>query len=203
MRSRGRRLRWLRVGVGVCVLLTATSVTGCRDSRGESRPERGGPMVVNNRQGSALTRPLGSKFTEGVQVLFLEGKDAATITSVDLVGDPGIKLLGALVLPPPRALGAFQFLDQWPPEQMDGVDFSTVVPAVGARVGTQAETDEGWELLLGIGVDQEGYLSRRQIRVGYVVDGIDYYVDLPTELAICTDKRFEKNGRCPFVDSNK
>ena len=156
-------------------------------------------MIANDPQGSSLTRPVGTRFTEGIQVLELGGDKPGTIDRVEFVGDQAVKLLGAWVLPPSRAIGAVQFLQDWPPKADFGVDLSRAVPAEGTRISPQSEDSASWELLLGVEVTQEGHWTHTAIRVTYEVDGDRYRVDLPTELTVCTDVKFEVDGHCPTM----
>ena len=182
----------LRLGLPLCMTLALGVLVACNEPQA-------GPMVVGSEQGSALTRPVGTELTEGVQVLWLEGDEPGTLKKVELVGgEEGVQLIGAEVLPPPRKAGAIQFLVGWPPQQTQEIDLSTAVPAEGARIGTESESEEGWELLLGLRVVKDGFWHRRFIRVTYQVGDDEYRVDLPTTLTLCTTEKYEVDGHCPF-----
>ena len=178
------------------LLVAALALAACDEGDDPTGYERG-PMIVGSAQGSSITRPVGSVFTDGIQVLTLGGDEPGKLTKVEVVGDGGVELVGAKVLPPPRELAAVQFLEGWPPQGTGDVDLGAAVPAIGAEVGTAAENPQGWELLLGLRVVEEGRWTRRAIRVTYTVGDKTYRVDLPTELVVCTSEKYEVEGRCP------
>jgi hypothetical protein len=124
------------------------------------------------------------------------------LDDIELIGDDGIELIGAKIAPPPppppRPLASTQLVKRWPPVQKGSFDPSTLVDAVGARIGSSADEPMGWELFIGIRVAEEGMLHRSGIKVIYHIGSSHYATTIPGELMICTSERYEVDGRCPF-----
>ena len=74
----------------------------------------GGPLNEPPAHGWATTEPVGATFTDGLEVLYLNGHEDAVITSVSLIGGKGLKLLGARLVTPDRQRASAQKL-AWPP----------------------------------------------------------------------------------------
>jgi hypothetical protein len=116
-----------------------------------------------------------------LEVLRLEGSSSATIETVELVGAPQIQLLGAVLLPPGRELGSIQVVYRWPPRDRD-IQESDLIPAEGATIdGNKA----GWELFLGLRVEEVGQADRAGVKVEYTVDGERFATVLPAFLRVC------------------
>jgi hypothetical protein len=169
-----------------------------RDGQGGPPDKGAGPMRVGNPAGSSLTAAEGTVFTDGFQQLAMDDGFTGRIDSVELVGDPGVRLLGAMIAPPPRRTALEQIIWSWPPTTAIGFDPSTAVPAEGAEIGSLEDEPMGWELLLGLKVEEPGKHTRRAIRVTYEVGEDLYRVDLPTYLTVCTGPEYETRGRCAF-----
>ena len=123
----------------------------------------------------------------------------AIIDDVRMLGDDGLEIIGVKLAPPPRPLGSSQLINKWPPRQAGSFDADTLVDAQGATIGPAVGDDEmGWELLIGIRVVAEGVHKRDAIVVDYRVGDRLYSDELPAELVVCTDKKYERDGFCPF-----
>jgi hypothetical protein len=155
-----------------------------------------GPLSNTVAHGWETTMPVGSVFTDGLEVLHLDGHQPAVINSVTMVGDKGIQLVGASLATPERDFGAFQQLKDYPPTNRRLGD---LIPAEGASITPFAQDKIGWELLLGIKVVDDGYHVRDGIIIEYTVAGHDYRVFDPAQLVVCTSEEFYGgHRRCPF-----
>ena len=110
----------------------------------------------------------------------MKGASSATVTSVELVGDPGVLLQGAMLAGSGR-VGAIQVLHSWPPRDRD-LDESRLVPAVGATI---TDDPAGWELLVGMTAAEAATVDRLGINVGYDVAGVQHETFLPAFVRIC------------------
>lgn len=160
----------------------------------------GGPLSQPPEHGWATYASVGATFTDGLEVLYLEGDREAVIRNVELVGNDGLELVGAHLAPPGRKLAAIQRIDGWPPldpdlpETRDAID-ATITPT---RTGDWKQ-EQGWNLLVGVRVTEAGYLIRDGIRITYEVGGREYERELPAELVVCTSREMlNRNGDCPF-----
>jgi hypothetical protein len=154
------------------------------------------PLTKGPPHGWTTTMPVGSVFTDGLEVLQLGGHEPAVITSISLVGNAGLQLVGASLATPERDVGSIQQLKGYPPRNPH---IPRIIPAVGATITPRAQDHIGWELLLGIKVTREGYLSRDGIVIEYSVAGRDYRTFEPAQLAVCTSSDYYRGHRdCPF-----
>jgi hypothetical protein len=177
------------VAAGLATVLVAA---GCGGQPGIDR----GPLSNTVAHGWATTMPVGSVFTDGLEVLHLDGHEPAVINSVTMVGDEGIQLVGASLATPERDFGAFQQLKDYPPTNQK---LGELIPAAGASITPFAQDKIGWELLLGIKVVDDGYHVRDGIVIEYTVAGEDYRVFDPAQLVVCTSEAFYSGRkRCPF-----
>lgn len=181
--------------VAVAILVTATTVAAVRLSANEPGP---GPMHVPRAHGWSYTFPQDVTFTDGLEVLKIKGAESATITSVSFVGDPELTLVGAFVAPPPRRQMAVQVIPEWPPRAQSVFDAATLLPAEGARIRPNAESSQGWELLLGVQVTEPGIFKRDSVEITYEVNGHEFSASFPAQLTVCTGVEYEVDGRCPF-----
>ena len=138
--------------------------------------------------GTLARGPVGTRFTDGFDVLFLDGDAPAEIVSVSSVGgDEGLRFLGAMIAGPERRLAGWSQLPGYPPtepglRQPIGADGATVEPVSQTRKGM------GYELLLGYEVIDEGALTARTaVEVVYRVDGKDYLWRSESQLVYCPE----------------
>lgn len=185
--------RGIWIGV-VSLLLALPSVTTLVGDSARVRSD--GPMGVPNQHGYALSLPVGAEFTDGMELLRLDGGRDAVIEDVQLVGADGLELLGAKVTPPPRGLAAISTFRSWPPRHRL-LDETKFVDAIGATV--PARTSRPWELLIGLRVTRAGHAIRRAVAVTYRVGDERHRVEFPAKIKVCAGKSFQtKRGRCPF-----
>jgi len=178
-----------RAAAAVAVAIVAS---GCAD-----RPLFDSEPLSNaNPHGWATTMPVGSVFTDGFEVLHLDGHEPAVIKSVTMVGDPGIELVGASLATTERDIGAIQQLKGYPPSNPH---IPRIIPAAGASITPFAQDEIGWELLLGVKIVDEGYLVRDGIIIEYSVGGEDRRAFDPAQLVVCTSEEYYRGHRdCPF-----
>ena len=131
-------------------------------------------------------------FTDGLEVLRLKGASSARITDVSLIGSHRIALLGAVLLPPGRQLGAVQVVDSWPPEDRE-IDESALVEARGARID---DDPAGWELLLGLKLTNGRAADRFGVRIEYETHGATHLAVLPAFLRICASTPPRASAAC-------
>jgi hypothetical protein len=171
--------------------------TSCTEIGGPSEPSgaEGGPIGATNPHGWAVTRPVGTVFTDGLETFELNGDQPAVIKSVELIGEDGLELVGFSLVRPEREL-TMQIMDGYPPRDPE-LDQSLVIPGEGATI---TPTKRTWELLLGIKVTEPGYLVRDAVRIHYTAGGEAYTRTRPAQLVVCTSPTQEINGRCPFPE---
>lgn len=189
--------RKLAVTLAAVVAGGAAGLAGLSNVVEEERPATG-PLQLPNSHGWATTAAVGDPFTDGMEVLRLTGDQDAVIEAVTMVGDDGLKLVGAKLAPPSRGIGAIQYHDAFPPKDDPDLGDVRLVDAVGGTVTPLGEDSAGWELLLGVEATREGYLVRTGVRIDYRVGDEQYTALLPANLAVCTSARHERRGRCPL-----
>ena len=157
-----------------------------------------------NTHASGVKAEAGEAFTDGMDVVMLKGKHNATITSVELVGDREIKLVGFKLATPERialgGMGSIQHMP-WPPKDRD-LPPESVVPGVGTTITPLVVTKDGptgsYELLLGHKVEEEGYFVRRGFWINYTADGEEYRQYYPAVMSICAGDAHAKRKFCPL-----
>jgi hypothetical protein len=176
----------------VAAVALAIVASGCTDRP----PFDSEPLSNANPHGWATTMPVGSVFTDGFEVLHLDGHEPAVIKSVTMVGDPGIELVGASIATTERDIGSIQQLKGYPPSNPH---IPRIIPAAGASITPFAQDEIGWELLLGIKIVDDGYLVRDGIIIEYSVGGEDRRAFDPAQLVVCTSSAYYRgHSRCPF-----
>ena len=170
----------------LCCLLTILALGACEGRSLLGLPaaddlRRAGPLRVPNPHAWGQAVDAGDPFTDGLEVLRLKGAPSATVTSVELVGDPGVSLTGAMLAGPGRGMGALQVIHSWPPRDRD-LDESRLVPAVGATI---TDDSAGWELFVGMTAAEAATVDRLGINVGYDVAGVQHETFLPAFVRIC------------------
>lgn len=151
-------------------------------------PVAGGPMRVLGAHGSLLRGQVGTRVTDGLDVLFLDGEQPAEVLAVRSVGgEEGLRFLGARLAGPERRIAAWSQLPGYPPSKPA---MGELVDAVGAVVLPREETPRrmGYELLLGYEVvDDSEPVWRSAIEVVYRVGGEDYLWQSPSMLVYCPE----------------
>lgn len=172
------------------LLASLALLTGCTGSDGVGAPgedaKDGGPLREPNRHAYVVTGPEGKQFTDGFEVLYLNGAAPAEIVSVESVGgDSAFKFLGAQLAGPRRKYGAVQETPGFPPTDPA---LGPIVDAEGATVEPRAKTRQriGYELLLGYEVIDDSTLAQRTaVEVTYRVGGDTYKWTSPGVLVYC------------------
>ena len=166
-------------------------LTGC-----EFVERTDGPIDGVSGHGYSFSHSAGEAFTDGFEVLDVEGDEPATVESVELLGSRGFDLLGAMFVGPGREIGAIQLLFHWPPVPQD-FGGAEIIEAEGATLSTESENSWGWELLVGMSAAREGRVTRDGVAVSYTVGGVRYRAELRGEIIVCSSPRSQDNqGRC-------
>ena len=184
-----------------CLVLAAVGVlvgaglVACASGAPTNEVRTDGPIQAGPPHGFAISRPVGAEFTDGFEVLYVDGSVPAQIESVDFVGAEGLELLGAYVVGEAREVAAVQVLDAWPPSPASfGVEH--LDEAIGSTLAPASRTSRGTELLLGIRVVGPGVARRDALEVGYRVGDESFLVTIPAQLTVCTDPGQEVRGHC-------
>jgi hypothetical protein len=177
-----------RCAPAAAAVVATAALVGCS---GGPPPE--GPLMKPNRHAWAMSVEPGQAFTDGVETLELPGSVDGVLHSVELVGDEAIDLVGVKLVKPGRKWASIQSAG-WPIHDPD-IKPHEVVPAEGATFTPRGKDPQGWELLIGLKVDEPGYFVRKGVVVHYSVGGEDYRQFYPAVLAICTDGTPRK--KCP------
>jgi hypothetical protein len=143
--------------------------------------------------GSTYTLPQGTVFTDGLEVVFLEGENPAVIDSVELKGE-GLELIGLSLATPDRPGGVIRRMKGYPPRDPE-LPPEVIVPATGATI--EPGKDNAYEILLGLKVTGQGHLINEGFWLNYTVDGKEFRDWYAYEIAVCTDKSLETQGHCP------
>jgi hypothetical protein len=169
-------------------VLAAAALAGCSGGAPEE-----GPLRKPNPHAWAMSVEPGEAFTDGVESLQLPGNVDGVLRGIELVGDEAIDLVGVKLVKPGRKWASIQSAG-WPVDDPD-IKPHEVVPAEGATFTPRGKDPQGWELLIGMKVDEPGYFVRKGVVVHYSVGGEDYRQYFPAVLAICTDGTPRK--KCP------
>jgi len=143
---------------------------------------------------------VGQVFTDGLEMLVVEGDEPITIREVSLTGaDPQLELVDAKVAGEERTLN-FAYDPAFPPAEMDLGPLSpaegmVLAPRSQQRTGKDGFTD--YELLLGIRVTEPGVWKRTGVRILYDVGDRRYVWNSPAELITCTKDYSEDGESCP------
>lgn len=184
----GTRMRRPRVVMaalsagGILVLMAS-----CAALSGE--PTRGGPLDPFPPHGMFIGDPVGRRFTDGLEVLLLQGSQPARIMSVRSVGgSQSLRHVGTMLAGPERELDAVQKMPGFPPREPR---LGVLDPAVGARILPEAQTRDGlgYELLVGYEVVSSEVAMRSGIEVTYRVSGQTYVQFLPARIVYCPKPR--------------
>ncbi len=174
------------LGLGTLLLVTASCLLLGRG------PEQGGPLDPFPPHGMIITDPVGQRFTDGFEILSLEGSEPAKILSVTSVGgSKSLRHVGTLIAGPRRRIDAIQKMPAFPPA---APALGPLHPVRGHRVMPRAQTREelGYELLLGYEVIASELAIRRGIEVRYQVGSTTYEQFLPARILYCPKPRTAK-----------
>lgn len=183
-----RRTAVVAAGVFLALMGAAAAVaTGC-GSDSLAGPSTDGPMEVVGDHGIVVVDERGTVFTDGLEVLRLEGTEPATIVSVNSVGgEDTFRYLGALVAGPDRRDGAVSYLRRFPPKDRA---LGELVEAVGAQIHPRSQTrhEKGYELLLGYEVTDDSQVGyRTAVEVVYRVGDKEYLWRSPGRILFCPE----------------
>lgn len=165
----------------------ALLLAGCATGGGERDTQVGadGPLRGSGAHGWSIDGGAGARFTDGLEVVDVASGSELTIKDIDLEGARGMRLIGAMVAPPPREFASLQYIPSWPPVDPD-LDEVRLVDAEGAVLRAADDRDEqGWELLLGIEVTDARTATRSGIDVTYEAGGKTFVLSIPAELQVC------------------
>jgi hypothetical protein len=154
--------------------LLLTGCTGSSNGAGAAAMD-GGPLREPPEHAYVVQGKEGKQFTDGFEVLYLNGDQAATIVSVrSMGGDDAFKFLGARLAGPDRKYAALQETPQFPPTDPH---LGPLIDAEGATVEPRSQTRQriGYELLLGYEIVDDSKLGKRDaVEVTYKVGGTTY-----------------------------
>lgn len=190
--------------LGIAGLLLAATC-GCSGSTvAPTDLSTDGPLRVPPEHGTFATGPVGTTFTDGLDVLFLAGSRPATVVSVRSVGaDTSLRFIGAMIAGPTRSQAGWSQLKGYPPRL---AALGPLVDAEGAVIDPREETRQrlGYELLLGYEVVDDTTVDHRSaIEVTYEVDGKQYLWRSPARLVYCPpDKTNEECNEIAEADES-
>lgn len=187
-----------RVAIAAVAVVLAAALGGC--SLAESDPARedtskDGPIAVLSPHGWSVESSVGDIIVDGLEVIHTD-EGTATITGIDIEGDPRIEFVDAMVAGVPREIGAVQHPLDWPPTDPD---LGTPREAIGAVVETVEAQPFSTELLIAMRITEPGQFLRTGVWVEYEADGKAYREFLPGELTICSPDHLGDDGTCPFL----
>jgi hypothetical protein len=165
---------------GLLGAVAALVLAGCSDSKGTSS----GPLHVFARHGYVVPAEAGRVFTDGFDVVRLNGGQPARVLKVESVGGTDVlDFMGAQIVGPKRKYGATQIFNEYPPQDRS---LGEIVPAVGAVLQPRAETGiEGYELLLGYRIRAGALGARTGIRITYEVNGKTFETTIEAAIITC------------------
>ncbi|CAA9348148.1 MAG: hypothetical protein AVDCRST_MAG36-1781 [uncultured Nocardioidaceae bacterium] len=145
-------------------------------------PLTDGPLRKPPAHAAAITRyDVGDRFTYGLNDLAVEGSDEAVITSIEVAGlDEGVRFLGARLGGPDRRVGSRQLIDRWPPRDR-GLD----VRPLSTPVEPLASERRGYELFVGLEIEERGRFRSEGWLITYEVAGRTHEYLMPARLLIC------------------
>jgi hypothetical protein len=129
-----------------------------------------------------VSDPVGHRFTDGLEILLLQGSRPARIISVRSIGgSQSLGHVGTMLAGPARDLDAIQKAPGFPPRvpRLGGLH-----RAVGSWILPEAQTRDrlGYELLLGYEIVSPELAVRRGIEVTYRVGNTTYGRFLPARI---------------------
>lgn len=169
-------------------LLALTACSGAASSTpGGAAPLRDGPLQATSAHSWGFRQPVGAAFTDGLETLEFSGSEPAKLVKVRLLGDPALRLLGVALATPDRRYGSQQLFEGFPPRDRSLPRGVLLPDPYGKPLSPQTRFDIGWELLLGIRVDEPGRHVRTGIEVTYTVGAETFVEVIPAALAVCAD----------------
>lgn len=167
------------LAVSAVVVMCATSCTTNTAIGGPLRP------APAHGYGPAIVEP-GVAFSDGFEILTVDGDDTAIITDIRLINSSEeLTLVDVLLAGPERESGAIiQFEPQFPPATDPA--FGRLIAAVGAELRPNSTNPMGYELIFGLVVDEEGVFRRGGYVVDYTVAGQQFSRSYEAEIIICT-----------------
>jgi hypothetical protein len=137
-----------------------------------------------SEHGYVVPARAGRVFTDGFDVVRLQGSQNARILKVESIGGTDVlEFLGARLAGPGRRSGATQILSGFPPHDRPLGDVSAAENAV---VEPQSRTGiKGYELLLGYRIRGQDVGARTGIRITYEVAGRTYETTVEAGLITC------------------
>ena len=185
---------WFWLAMLTAAVMVTAGCTGGLGRLGEPKPPSGGgPLVQPEPHRWHATVKVGTPFTDGREVLYLNGDHRATILYVRVSGDPTLTAEPALLVGPGRARSRIQRLP-WP-VPTDQVA-QPVEPAEGTTITTQKRDPRGWELLVRITAGAPGHHVRDGLRIGYLVDGKTFEQYFPARIDVCAYTTDAQRDRC-------
>lgn len=168
-----------------CVVLLGA----CGGSSGTTAsPDTHGPMRAPVEHGSLAKGTVGTRFTDGFEVLQLQGDAPATIVSVRSVsGEHAMRFLGAKIAGPTRKYAAWSRLPGYPPSEKA---LGPLTDAEGASIRARDQTQQrmGYELLLGYEIVADDQIAARtEVQVTYQVGDRTYLWTSPAALVYCPE----------------
>jgi len=171
------------------------AVTACGVPEGTPR------IVDSNPHGWIVAVEPDDTFTDGYELLQLDGAGTVVITKVSIDGDDGLTLVDALIAAPDgRRFAAVQYDPHFPPTGPDFGDPDDLVPAVGSEMAAPqlptSSGDElfGYELILGLKAEGKGAYKRKAVVIDYKANGHRKSVRIPAELVVCSGMRAGEAG---------
>ena len=163
------------------LIASSVAVSGCWFQKSG---ETDGPLHVFPEHGYVVKAREGRIFTDGFDVVRVDGDAAITIKSVNSVGgEDTLGYLGARIAGPHREVGATQVMRGFPPS---APSLGRVVPAVGATLKPRSQSGViGYELLLGYKITDNTLGGRATIKVVYESDGRTYESVIHARLVTC------------------
>lgn len=164
------------------LLLVVLLATACA-----APDEDGGPLrpMPPHGYGPIVVEP-GVAFSDGFEIVTLDGEQTAEITDIRLVDSSDeLSLVDVLVAGAAREYGAIiQFEPQFPPA--DNPEFGPLTPARGAELQPNTDNPKGYELIFGLVVEDEGVFRRGGYEIDYTVAGEEFTRTYQAEIVICT-----------------
>ena len=187
------------------VIITATLLLVVLVAAVAALPDAGtapqGPLMLPTPHGWLLEDArVGHQFTDGLELLDVQGTAPITVTDVRSIGGGnGLELIGLRVAGDARKSLTHQYTPRFPPR---GGRFGPLREVLDESLPSSPGPQHGsWQLLLGYEVTRPGIWERTALEIDYVTDGRSYTARFPSALLVCTrghkqecNKRFEPPG---------
>lgn len=184
--------RWSALAASLFAgMLTLTACSSAASAPGAVEL-RDGPLQSTSPHAWGIRQPLGATFTDGFETLEFSGDQDAKLVRVRLLGDPALELVGVGLATPDRRFSSVQLMKEFPPRHQDLAAAAVLDDGIGVPMAAKTRFDIGWELLLGIRVNEPGRHVRTGVEVTYTVGNETYVEVIPAALAICADPAVEE-----------